>query len=934
MNFLRVVLITLAVALPIHAQVTSHWTFEEHQLPIEEGGRMNSIAVDPINSDHLFVASETGGLFESTDGGLRWMHVDELPVIFTQSVVVLQSGAVLVSAKADFKRINGGGVWRRESGQSTWTQTLLHRNLDHRLSAYEISVQRSGGVWVGTSMGLFQSSDGGVSWGGVPIGDAPIISVLATEEFIYLGGPSGVRVTNVFSTTVPVPNPGAIHYMHAFATSSVPSHVLVANSATQLFVSTNDGAQWTLIDSAPLGGNCGGAPFIKAVDRSTPTTQFVDLYFSNRCRLYKRAAPVDDGTIVNYFGSWDPEVVDRDYPRDLGFDGNVPRLLGTTAGLHHRPAGATAWSLVGGGREGGYNALQINEVRGQLIGGSTRADLYIGTQDNKLWAWRLQTPNAPLVSHGTEGHFIELPRRAAPLSDCKMTFVSNQQRKKSEELFDDVEPWLDAPGEDGAPAMIRQGRYVQQVRHSGVFRDGMAITYECGKGWGQFARFAEEPRDLPKLGRAGDGEDPESRDIVYQAYRSTGGRNLLMRIERPVSATDAGTVFFPMEDPLVDFGGLGINPTMFAWYQVYAVDPGEPYHLMAADVVHRTLRESTDGGASWTGMDLTTQLLGANFVFRAALNGPAVGEIFPIVTAISFSPQDPRLVLVGTSEAGIFASKDNGQSWSKIPGSERVTYVTSFYWETANTVFVSTYGRGLWKLRNRRIAAPFEDFCGSCEVVSNDSSSSRPPFDGSAIVFDGRMLGVRSSNSQLREVFVTPGSSVVFTGDLNDPQDDIAITESDGRDTTQFDPLPKGPDGWIAAGVVFTSDDKPVGTAFAKAEMTLLPPPSGKQFEGPTESPTEGRPYIRLTSSANRGVATVVPEEVFELAGTGFPAGASYEVLVDGEPVKGTYTADGKGAFAAKVVAPSVHGYHTVGVRMEGDETLLDASMFLVRNGD
>jgi hypothetical protein len=331
--------------------------------------------------------------------------------------------------------------------------------------------------------------------------------------------------------------------------------------------------------------------------------------------------------------------------------------------------------------------------------------------------------------------------------------------------------------------------------------------------------------------------------------------------------------------------------------------------------------------------DLTSKVMGARFIFRAALNGPAVGEIFPLVTAVSFSPHDPRLVLAGTSEAGIFASKDNGVTWEKVAGSERVTYVTSFYWETANTVFVSTYGRGLWKLRNRRIAVPFDDFCGSCDVVSNDSSSGRPPFDGSVLAFEGRILGVRTRDSQLREVFVTPGSSIVFTGDLNDPQDDIAIIESDGRDTTQFEPLPKGPDGWVATGVVFTSDDKPVGAAFAKTEMTLLPPPSGTRFKGPTESPTEGKPYIRLTAAASRGIATVVPEEVFALSATGFPAGASYEVLIDGEPVKGSYAADASGAFDAKITAPPTHGYHTVGVRREGEETVLDVSMFLVRNG-
>jgi hypothetical protein len=921
----------LAVALPLHAQITSHWTFEEHQLPIKEGGRMNSIAVNPANGSEMLVASETGGLFKSVDGGLHWTHIDSLPVIFTQSIAYLPSGAVLVSAKEDFRRTNGGGVWRGENGPNggyIWTQTLAHTFTGARLSAYELSVQPgTGAVFVGTSHGVFKSMDEGVHWSvdfapGAP--DEPaIISVLATEDLVYFGGPSGVWV--VFGAVVHVYNTvGAVREMHAFAWWRERDRVFMVNSEGALRVHPSVGNGWEQLLSAPSAGRCDGIPFIKAVQRPFEGRDVLFLYLSDRCGLYTLAHVVTEPLPIH--ATWRLADVDEDEPRDLAFAGGEPVLLGTTAGLHHRPFGGTAWRLVGGGRDGGYNALQINEVKGQFLGTNARPDLYIGTQDNKVWAWRL-LPNVPLRSYGGEGHFIELPRQAAPFSTCKVAFVADQQRKRSEELFDGVEDWDNAPGDDGAPALIRQGQYVQQVRPTAIFRDGLALTRDCGKGWEQFANFDQEPLDLPKLARAGNPDDPASTDVVYQPYRSPGGKNLLMRIDRPVSAT-SGVV--PHYSLMTDFGSLGINPTMFAWYQVYAVDSGDPRHLIAADVADGVMRESINSGDQWTKMTgFTAQVLGTDFNFRAALNGPAVGEIFPFVTAVSFSPTNPQLVLAGTSQAGIFASSDNGKTWNKIPDSERVTYVTSFYWDTNNTVFVSTYGRGLWKLRNRPVAAPFDDFCGSCEVVSNDSSPGRPPFDGSVLAFDGRILGVRTSDKQLREVFVTPGTSVVFTGDPNDPQEDIAITASDGRD--KFEPLPKGPDGWIAAGVVFTKGDEPTGAAFAKTEMSLLPPPSGQEVKDSTESPTKGLPYIRLTASASRGVATAVPQEVFQLSATDFSAGASYEVLIDGAPIKGTVTADGKGSFATKITAPSQTGYHRVAVRMAGDETEIDSSMFLVK---
>ena len=131
MNFLRVVLITLAIAVPIHAQFATFWNIAENQLDIDEGGRVNTIAVNPDDSNKMFVASETGGLFQTTDGGLHWQHVDSLEVIFTQSVAYLPSDPriVFVSAKADFKTRNGGGVWRSDDGGANWTPCMAFTSL-------------------------------------------------------------------------------------------------------------------------------------------------------------------------------------------------------------------------------------------------------------------------------------------------------------------------------------------------------------------------------------------------------------------------------------------------------------------------------------------------------------------------------------------------------------------------------------------------------------------------------------------------------------------------------------------------------------------------------------------------------------------------------------------------------------------------------------
>jgi hypothetical protein len=258
---------------------------------------------------------------------------------------------------------------------------------------------------------------------------------------------------------------------------------------------------------------------------------------------------------------------------------------------------------------------------------------------------------------------------------------------------------------------------------------------------------------------------------------------------------------------------------------VYAVDPANWRHVIAADAGNGPrMRESTNGGDSWDEMQALTTLLtgGGQLRFRTDLHDT---NDAPLVTAISFNPLWPSHVLIGTSEGGIYFSGDRGATWGRINGSEPVTYVTSFFWATLNTVYVSTYGRGLWRLENRPIVPPelFDDFCDGCDVVADHGGPDRPPFDGSVLVFDGEVRGVRADDDgRLREVFVTRGSSVVFTGEPKDLQEDVAITETHGKET--YEPLPEHPDGWPATGVVFTSDDTITGTVYTQAKRSLPPP--------------------------------------------------------------------------------------------------------------
>jgi hypothetical protein len=51
-----------------------------------DGGRVQSISVNPRNTDHIIVANQFGGLWKTKDGGDHWFHLDNLSMVFGVSL--------------------------------------------------------------------------------------------------------------------------------------------------------------------------------------------------------------------------------------------------------------------------------------------------------------------------------------------------------------------------------------------------------------------------------------------------------------------------------------------------------------------------------------------------------------------------------------------------------------------------------------------------------------------------------------------------------------------------------------------------------------------------------------------------------------------------------------------------------------------------------
>ena len=206
--------------------------------PRNIGGRVNVIAVHPLNQNIVFAGCAAGGIFKTTDGGSNWLPVfDNQLYLSIGSIVFDPANPNIMYAGTGDPNISGypfigDGIYKSTDGGNTWSylglaaQRIITKIIVDPTNSNIIYAATMGLPFVrDNNRGLYKTTDGGLTWNNILfISDsAGVIDLLmnpSNPQVLYAAGWNRIR-TNQES--------------------------LVSGPAAKIYKTTNGGSTWNIL---------------------------------------------------------------------------------------------------------------------------------------------------------------------------------------------------------------------------------------------------------------------------------------------------------------------------------------------------------------------------------------------------------------------------------------------------------------------------------------------------------------------------------------------------------------------------------------------------------------------------------------------------------------------------------------------------------------
>ncbi len=633
-------------------------------------GRINTIAIDPSNTNIIYAGGATGGVWKTTDGGTSWAALTDTQCSLAMgSIAIDPSNASIIYAGTGEENFSldsfyGCGVLKSTDGGATWTQlgaSIFDTTTGGaHIGKIVIHPSVTSTLLVASDFGLYRSTDGGASFALVQSGvatDVVIDPSSPSTMYAAVGNSFGAAVNGVYKSTDTgatwtklaggFPTTGVGRISLAIAASSPSTiYATVQNSVTSallgIFKTADGGINWTLLSAT--GASCSTQCWYDMVIAVDPTNANT-IYFGGLSLFKSTNGGASFSSIT--------DGIHIDQHTLVFLPGNANTVFaGNDGGIFKSTNGGATWTSLN-------TNIAITQFYPGLSLYPTSASIALGgTQDNHTLLYTGSTVWAPVTFQDVgacdggftvidqitpttqyaecqSGESISGPRRADTASGGVFALHTTGINLAEPQLF--IPPIVGSPSDS-------QTLYFGTTK---VYR-----TTNRGDMWAAISpAFTGSVSAIAQA--------PSNANVVY-AGTSAGNVRL---------TTDGGTTWSSI------ITGL---PNRFVTYlAVHPTDPTTAFITFSGFGTGHVFK-TTNAGTGWTNI---------------SSNLPDVP-----INAIVLDPSAPTTDIIVGSDLGAFRTSDGGGSWSTFnTGLPNVPVFDLVFNPATNVLAAATHGRGVFK---------------------------------------------------------------------------------------------------------------------------------------------------------------------------------------------------------------------------------------------
>jgi photosystem II stability/assembly factor-like uncharacterized protein len=641
----------------------------------EYAGRVWGIAIDPGNSSVIYIGTDSGGVWKTTDGGANWTALTD-----TQPSMIVRSLALAPTAPntiyAGTASPQQAGILKSTDGGGTWTRIPL-----------------------GSPLGYSSGSEaGGVDWIAVHPSDSETLFAVA-DGGILKSSNGGASWTKVY--TVATPFSGGPNCSKLFIDSANPNRVYASVEGAALVVSLDGGSTWNsaagsgsnglpisstmpLVGFAPAPSNANIV--YAALNRNSDNTAF--FYKSTDGGASWTATPTAPADHVGY---WPWTIAVHPADPDVVFAGCVA--------LYRSTDGGQTWSDVGS-----QSAGSIHVDQHPMVFTNDQSTLLVG---NDGGIYSTLNPAAKISwndLNATLSTVLFYPGMSIHPTNVGLAFAGTQDNGTDRYQSGTGWDWVTC-GDGGWTA-------IDPAQPQNVYTtcQGIIQLFKSTNGGSTFSLAAgnidksDASEFIPPL--VIDPSNPSTLYFgTYRIWQTNDGAKTWTAISMDLSGC-SGTcgvntiAVAPSDGNTVYTGGLGKiyvsqnarsgtlatwtdrSPGLPSWcyitqIKVHPASPQTAYATVGNTGVGHVFK-TTNGGASWTNL-------------TANLPDTPTNDIV-------IDPDIAGTLYLAT-DIGVFRSVDDGRSWVPLASGLPAVIVNSLVLhEPTRTLRAATYGRGAWDL--------------------------------------------------------------------------------------------------------------------------------------------------------------------------------------------------------------------------------------------